>query len=193
MKKAYFQYYESFEKIVRKFGTAEERESFREKIINYGLYGQEPEEINELEEFVWDIVKDMIEDQMHRRQVNKDNRGAREAKKTTVKENMATVSEEQSEAEQKLFTETEYKDTAPKKAKRFVPPTEEEVKAYCEERNNAVNPLKFVSHYQSKGWKVGNEPMKDWKAAVRYWEQSGNTSTRYGYSPPEWPDDKLQL
>lgn len=193
MKKAYFQYYESFEKIVQKFETAEERESFREKIVNYGLYGQEPEEMNELEEFVWDIVKDMIDDQLHRRQVNKENRGAREAKKTTVKENMAAVSEEQSEAEQKLFTDTEEKDTDPKKAKRFVPPTEEEVKAYCEERNNAVNPLKFISHYQSKGWKVGKEPIKDWKAAVRYWEQSGNTSTRYGYGPPEWPEDKLQL
>lgn len=91
MKKAYFQYYESFEKIVRKFGTAEEREAFREKIINYGLYGQEPEDMNELEEFVWDIVKDMIDDQLHRRQVNKENRAYGRQKDSQSRKNLFPI------------------------------------------------------------------------------------------------------
>ena len=58
-----------------------------------------------------------------------------------------------------------------KSAKRFLAPTVEEVHEYCRERNNFVNPQAFVDFYTAKGWKVGNAPMKDWKAAVRTWEQ----------------------
>jgi predicted transcriptional regulator len=61
-------------------------------------------------------------------------------------------------------------------AKRFVKPTVEEVRAYCKERNNNVDADKFISHYDSNGWKVGRTPMKDWKATVRTWEKND-----YGY------------
>lgn len=54
----------------------------------------------------------------------------------------------------------------------FVPPTIQEVADYCSERNNNVNPEKFVSYYESNGWMVGRNKMKDWKAAVRTWEQN---------------------
>ena len=57
---------------------------------------------------------------------------------------------------------------------RFVKPTVEEVKAYCDERNNGVDPEAFWDFYESKGWKVGSTPMKDFKAAIRTWERSGN-------------------
>lgn len=55
--------------------------------------------------------------------------------------------------------------------KRFTPPTVEEVAAYCRERGNQVDAQMFVDFYASKGWKVGSSPMKDWKAAIRTWEQ----------------------
>ena len=55
--------------------------------------------------------------------------------------------------------------------KSFTRPTVVEVKAYCDERKNNVNPQTFVDFYSSKGWKVGAQPMKDWKACVRTWEQ----------------------
>ena len=55
--------------------------------------------------------------------------------------------------------------------RRFTPPTVEDVRAYCKERGNAVDPERFVDFYASKGWRVGNQPMKDWKAAVRTWEK----------------------
>ena len=54
---------------------------------------------------------------------------------------------------------------------KFVKPSLEDVKAYCQERNNGVNPEAFIDFYESKGWKVGNQPMKDWKAAIRTWEK----------------------
>jgi hypothetical protein len=57
-----------------------------------------------------------------------------------------------------------------KTPKRFTPPTVEEVKAYCLDRKNGLDAQAFVDFYSSKGWKVGNNPMKDWKAAVRTWE-----------------------
>ena len=47
----------------------------------------------------------------------------------------------------------------------------EEVAAYCRERGNSVDAERFVDFYASKGWKVGNQPMKDWKACIRTWER----------------------
>jgi hypothetical protein len=58
-----------------------------------------------------------------------------------------------------------------KPPKRFTPPTVDEVRAYCKERGNGVDPQRFVDYYSSNGWMVGKTKMKDWKAAVRTWEQ----------------------
>ena len=57
------------------------------------------------------------------------------------------------------------------KAKRFYPPTLDEVKQYCEERKNNIDPMAFIDFYSSKGWMIGKNRMKDWKAAVRTWER----------------------
>lgn len=57
---------------------------------------------------------------------------------------------------------------------RFVKPTLEEVTAYCLERGKGVDPQKWHDYYSANGWKVGKNPMKDWKAAVRTWERSGD-------------------
>ena len=54
---------------------------------------------------------------------------------------------------------------------KFVKPSVEEIAAYCAERNNSIDPQQFFDFYESKGWKVGNQSMKDWKAAVRTWER----------------------
>lgn len=58
-----------------------------------------------------------------------------------------------------------------KTASRFTPPTLDEVKAYCLERNNNVDAQRFIDYYTANGWKVGRNAMKDWKAAVRTWER----------------------
>ena len=60
----------------------------------------------------------------------------------------------------------------PPRAARFTPPTVDEVRAYCQERGNSVDPERFVDFYASKGWLVGKTRMKDWRAAVRSWERS---------------------
>ena len=56
--------------------------------------------------------------------------------------------------------------------KKFVPPTVEEVRDYCQERGNKVDPQAFVDHYTSNGWMVGKNKMKSWKAALGTWERS---------------------
>lgn len=55
--------------------------------------------------------------------------------------------------------------------KQFKVPSVEEISAYCQERNNSVDAQRFFDYYESKGWYVGKNKMKDWKAAVRTWER----------------------
>ena len=67
----------------------------------------------------------------------------------------------------------------PKKSTRFIPPTIEEVAAYCQERHNRVDASRFVDFYTAKGWMVGKNKMKDWKSAIRTWERNSS-----GYQAP---------
>lgn len=63
------------------------------------------------------------------------------------------------------------------KRTHFIPPTLEEVKSYCEERKNSVDYQRFIDYYTANGWKVGKNPMKDWKATVRTWERNSNANS----------------
>lgn len=58
-------------------------------------------------------------------------------------------------------------------SKRFTPPSREEVQAYIAEKSYQVDAERFVDYYTSNGWRVGKNPMKDWKAAVRTWAKNG--------------------
>ena len=77
---------------------------------------------------------------------------------------------------------------------RFSPPTVEEVAAYCRERGNKVDPQRFVDFYTAKGWRVGNQPMKDWRAAVRTWERDDRpvkTVSAQQYGQRDYTEDEL--
>ena len=63
------------------------------------------------------------------------------------------------------------------KRKRFEKPTLSEIKEYCIERNNNVDAQHFYDYYESNGWKVGKNSMKNWQAAVRTWEKNSYTNT----------------
>lgn len=79
----------------------------------------------------------------------------------------------------------------PSKAKRFKPPTVDEVRAYCRERANSVDPDQWHDHYTANGWKVGKNPMKDWKASVRTWERSPDEARKQAPSRAKRVSDKL--
>lgn len=81
----------------------------------------------------------------------------------------------------------EYKEVKNKR-NIYIRPTIDEVRAYCEERHSNVNPDKWFDYYSSNGWKVGKNPMKDWKACVRTWERNTNVrSATRGYESDTLP------
>ena len=91
-----------------------------------------------------------------------------------------------------LLTESKEKRT------RFSPPSVEEVAAYCKERGNRINPQTFVDFYSAKGWRVGQNPMKDWKACVRTWEQRDTQSVQkpkllraQDYEQRDWQEHEM--
>jgi hypothetical protein len=88
-------------------------------------------------------------------------------KKETMKQN-ETSQERHSDA---LDTDTE-SEQKQSKSRKFIPPTVEQVREYCEERRNNIDPNKFINHYESTGWMRGKNKIKDWKACVRTWEQN---------------------
>ncbi|MBQ2680428.1 MAG: hypothetical protein IJF97_00675 [Eggerthellaceae bacterium] len=88
-------------------------------------------------------------------------------------------------------SEKEIKETPSKEGakKGFAPPTAEEVAEYIGERGYAVDADRFIDFYASKGWMVGKNKMKDWKAAVRNWarrDTPSSTPSRFDYGEDAW-------
>lgn len=69
---------------------------------------------------------------------------------------------------------------------RFSPPAVDDVKRYCQEQGYSVDPERFVDFYTSNGWKVGKNPMRDWKAAVRSWNRKEKPNNGETESKPLW-------
>ena len=98
---------------------------------------------------------------------------------------------QEKEIEKEIDTEIEKR-----KNKRFAPPSVTEVADYVAEKGYHIDPEAFVDFYQAKGWKVGNQSMKDWKAAVRTWAKretktpklKNAPSMSHGYTEDEWAE-----
>lgn len=108
----------------------------------------------------------------------------RKQKKLTQSRNLEEILEKSTpeieiELEKKIKIEKEINSNASTtiKRKRFEKPTLSEIKQYCIERKNNVDAQHFYDYYESNGWKVGKNSMKNWQAAVRTWEKNSYTST----------------
>jgi len=66
------------------------------------------------------------------------------------------------------------------KSNTLLHPSLTDVTLYCQERQNSIDPEKWFDYYCSNGWRVGRNPMKDWKAAVRTWEKNGHNGNGNG-------------
>nr|DAH76472.1 MAG TPA: DnaD like replication protein [Caudoviricetes sp.] len=103
-----------------------------------------------------------------------------EIEKTNVQTNLRQISDKnppeiEIELEKDIEIEKEIHSSAKStttKRKRFEKPTLSQITQYCLERNNSVNAEQFYDYYESNGWKVGKNSMKDWKACVRTWERN---------------------
>ena len=94
-----------------------------------------------------------------------------------------------SDTEKEIDKELDKEKDSNKPQKRFTKPTLEEVQAYCAVRGKGVDAQKWYDHYTANGWKVGKNPMKDWKAAVRTWERSGSNGGSRSVSFTPYPDE----
>ena len=68
----------------------------------------------------------------------------------------------------------------------------DDVALYCRERGNGIDAEHFVSFYEAKGWMIGKNKMKDWKAAVRTWERSRKTKADANANPGQGQLSELE-
>ena len=177
-------FYRSFYDALKNI-PCDERLKVYDAIMEYGMYDIEPE-LTGVALAIFLLAKPQI-DANNKRYKN----GCTAKQKQTVSKIEANCKQDISEAEangKQDRSEAEAKEKEKEKVKVnekekvnkiFKPPTVEDVRSYCVERGNSVDPQSFVDFYESKGWMIGKNKMKDWKAAVRTWERS-ETKTRLG-------------
>lgn len=71
------------------------------------------------------------------------------------------------------------------KKPRFSPPSLDQVTEECKAKGYTFDPEHFISYYESNGWKVGRNPMKNWKAAARNWQARENKDSPKPEKPPD--------
>lgn len=190
MAREYFCAYHSYIKQCKGLSDSELGRLFR-ALLEYSASGKVPE-LNGRESVAFDFMSANIDrdaesykDTCNRNRENIAKRYERIRPNTTVYE---TYQEKEEEKEKEELLKKDISNEISKKStrqKKFVPPTVEEVAAYCLERKNKVDAAYFVDHYTSNGWKVGKQNMKDWKAAVRTWEKNG-------YNQPSKKQDAVE-
>lgn len=182
----YLKVYTDFAEAMEALSDAERGRLFM-SMLQYASTG-EAGTLSGAERFVWPIAKqniDRAQAELEKRAEN-GRKGGRPKKATESEEKQKKANESKrkqtkdnkdkdKDKENNIIPLSPNGDIPPKGGrppeKRFVKPTVDEVRAYCAERGNRVDAQAFVDFYEAKGWKVGSSPMKDWKAAVRTWEQ----------------------
>lgn len=163
-------FYRSFYDALKNI-PSDERLKVYDSIMEYGMYDRDPE-LDGVALAIFLLAKPQI-DANNKRYEN----GCKAKKKQTVSETEANIKQDSSETGAKEKEKEKEKVKVKDNHKIFKPPTVEDIRAYCTERGNRVDPQSFVDFYESKGWMIGKNKMKDWKVAVRTWERS-ETKTR---------------
>lgn len=191
-----FTFYRSYFDAIRRLKKAADRAAIYDAIADYALYGNTPE-LSDAAGAIFDLIKPTLDaakrksDGVKNKEKSKDtdkipSRCAQDTYKIQSRYDEVEIEDvrKEKEKERENEKEKEYEKesyipsvVSPLKgrASRFTPPTVEEVSAYCRERGSSVDAERFCDFYASKGWKVGKEPMNDWKAAVRTWEKRDDT------------------
>lgn len=172
----YLKVWTSFREVIAPLGDAEKGRLF-DAMLTYAETGEEPSEFKGNERFLWPVAKQDIDRTAQKCENLRANAAKGGLAKSRNKQELANDSKSYqtlAKPSHKDNDKDNVKEKTKEVSKRFSPPTLEEVTAYCKERSNKVDPQRFIDFYASKGWKVGNTPMKDWKACVRTWEQRDN-------------------
>lgn len=175
-----FTYYKSFFEGLKPLDDGTYRR-LSDALIKYALYDESPD-LEGLEMTVFQSWKANI-DASNRRKDNGKNGGRPKTeinrteteKNRTITENNRTkpkITEGKPNKKEKENKKETITVTKKESIGRFTPPTPDEVRAYVAEKGYAIDAFKFCDFYESKGWFVGKNKMKDWKAAVRNWARS---------------------
>lgn len=170
---------------------------FWDALIDYALDGTEPE-IDGQALMLFTAIRPTIDSRNEF--VEYGEKGGRPKKETGVSGNQKGGFSEKgkgpSENSKTYEYEYEYeyeKDKDKKeKSKRFVPPTIEEVRAYVREKGYTFDPEAFVAFYESNGWKVGRNQMKDWRGACRTWQSRQKPVKPEKVEPRSYDFDDLE-
>ena len=172
MERGQFTFYASFATAIARIKSKAARCDAYDAIVNYAIHGIEPD-IDSLPDsaaIAFELIRPTLDTSARKAASGKAGGSKQNGSKTEANRKQSGREKEgEKEKEGEIEIENECYTRTP--ARRFAPPTLDEVTAYCLERGNAVDPQRFVSFYESNGWKVGKNPMKDWKAAVRTWER----------------------
>ena len=168
-----------------------DRLALYDALCRYGLYGEVPEDLPPIANGFFMLMQPTVDASKKRYATSVENgkkggapKGNHNAKKQP-KNNLKTTEEQPKnnlninnnkniDIDINKDIDIEVVNNADKpQRKRFSPPSVDEVREYCNERGNNVDPEKFVDYYTANGWMAGKNKMKDWRAAVRTWERNG--------------------
>lgn len=194
LERSSFTFYLSFEKAISRLDDNNQLIVYR-AISRYSLFGEIPQ-VDGFAAIAWELIKPIL-DKSRIRSIN--GTKAKGKSKPNLVGNQNAVSKNEAKTKQKqsknkaktkqdrdrdrdkdrINIETKVSNGADKST-RFVPPTLTEVQDYIQKNSYSVDASTFIDFYTSKGWMVGSNKMKDWKAAVRTWQRkqksSGNSS-----------------
>ena len=166
----YRSYYEALKNLPKRDQTA-----VLMAVIGYALDEAEPN-LSGVPLSVFTLIRPTLDSGRNKAKNRLNKYGSNTKQTGTKQEQSCKEGEKEVEVEVEVEGESENDSyitppTPSSRGKRFVPPTVDEVRQYCQSRNNGIDPEAFVAFYASKGWRVGQAPMKDWKQAVITWEK----------------------
>lgn len=185
----YFCAYHSMLDATRKLSDAEVGRLFR-GLLHYSATGEQPDNLQGREEIVFDIFSQQIDRENERYEAKCDRNRQNVTKRydriqpytteydrnkssTTAYQNYQEKEEEKGEEKEKDKGKDKGEvERPPRERARMTPPTPDDVRAYAQEMRWSTaqfDPERFVDFYASKGWRVGSQPMRDWRAAARNW------------------------
>lgn len=218
MARTQFTFYESFFKAIRRIKKKQDRADAYDMICAYALYQEEPDldSAPDAVAIAFDLLRPILDKAKEKSENGR--RGGKQMESKLEANEKQTESKEEASAEQTASKkenkkekegereieiekekekEREFPDgkrpDAPQKRTIFVPPSVEQVRAYCQEASLAMEPEAFVDFYASKGWKVGTQTMKDWKAACRNWARRDLDYARRGNAVQAKPSGQREL
>lgn len=168
-------------------------------MLNYASTGEVPQ-FDGNERFIWPSLQMQIDRDIETYQAKCSRNRANGSKGGRPSKNPAVIPEtewfleepEKPKEKKKEKGKDREKDNIgadkPPTRSKFSPPSVDEVNMYCQEKGLSIDAQRFVDYYESNGWMVGRNKMKDWRAAVRNWGRKGNTNSGKTELEQVWPD-----